>query len=37
MNHWETPNRVKIVDLPASSQSVSLPALSATAIECTVN
>ncbi len=37
MNHWETPDRIKIVDLPASTQTVNLPPLSATAIQCVVN
>jgi alpha-L-arabinofuranosidase len=36
MNHWEAPNRVKIVHLPAPQNQIVLPALSATAIECEV-
>jgi alpha-N-arabinofuranosidase len=34
VNHWESPERVKTVPLPFSPNSVVLPALSATAIEC---
>jgi alpha-L-arabinofuranosidase len=36
VNHWEAPERVKTVPLPFSQNSVLLPALSATAIECAV-
>jgi alpha-L-arabinofuranosidase len=34
MNHWETPERIKIVELPASGETVTVPPLSATALEC---
>jgi alpha-N-arabinofuranosidase len=34
MNHWETPNRIKIVELPLAEGKVTLPPLSITAIEC---
>jgi alpha-N-arabinofuranosidase len=34
VNHWEAPERLKTVSLPFSPNSVVLPALSATAIEC---
>jgi alpha-L-arabinofuranosidase len=33
-NHWQEPERVKIVSLPVTEGAVRLPALSATAIEC---
>ncbi len=33
-NHWQEPERVKIVRLPVSDGAVRLPALSATAVEC---
>jgi alpha-N-arabinofuranosidase len=33
-NHWQQPERVTIVSLPASEGGVRLPPLSATAIEC---
>jgi alpha-L-arabinofuranosidase len=36
VNHWESPERVNTVPLPFSPDSVLLPALSATAIECAV-
>jgi alpha-N-arabinofuranosidase len=36
VNHWEAPERVKTVALAFSPDSVLLPALSATAIECAV-
>jgi alpha-N-arabinofuranosidase len=36
MNHWETPNRIKIVELPLAADKIALPALSVTAIECAV-
>lgn len=37
MNHWEAPNRIRIVALPASVDTVTVPALSAAAIECQAN
>ena len=37
MNHWETPERIRIVGLPATGETVTVPALSATAIECAAN
>jgi alpha-L-arabinofuranosidase len=36
VNHWESPDRVKTVPLPFSQNSVVLPTLSATAIECAI-
>jgi alpha-L-arabinofuranosidase len=36
MNHWETPNRIKIVELPLAPDKVALPPLSITAVECAV-
>jgi alpha-N-arabinofuranosidase len=36
VNHWESPDRVKTVPLPFAQNSVVLPALSATAVECAV-
>jgi hypothetical protein len=36
VNHWEAPERIKTAPLPFSQNSVLLPALSATAIECAV-
>jgi alpha-L-arabinofuranosidase len=36
MNHWEAPERVKVVPLPWVGNRVVLPALSAAAIECGV-
>jgi alpha-L-arabinofuranosidase len=36
VNHWEAPERVKTVPLTCAPDSVLLPALSATAIECAV-
>jgi alpha-L-arabinofuranosidase len=36
-NHWQDPERVRIVNLPVSEGAVRLPALSATAIECAAN
>jgi alpha-N-arabinofuranosidase len=33
-NHWNEPERVRIVDLPLMEGAVTLPAFSATAIEC---
>jgi hypothetical protein len=37
MNHWEAPNRIRIVELPASVDTVTMPALSAAAIQCKLN
>jgi alpha-L-arabinofuranosidase len=37
MNHWQTPERLKITQMPVSQNKVSLPGLSATAIECDTN
>ncbi len=34
MNHWETPDRIRIVGVPTSGDNVTVPPLSATAIEC---
>jgi alpha-N-arabinofuranosidase len=34
MNHWSDPDRVKTVDLKVSGTTITLPALSATAIDC---
>jgi alpha-N-arabinofuranosidase len=34
MNHWETPARVSAVNLPLKDGKVTLPAFSASAIEC---
>ncbi len=36
MNHWTAQDRVRTVKLPASGNKVALPALSASAIECTL-
>jgi alpha-L-arabinofuranosidase len=36
MNHWEAPDRIRIAGLAASADSVTVPALSAAAIECAV-
>jgi alpha-L-arabinofuranosidase len=36
-NHWQEPERVKIVSLPTEGGMVRLPPLSATAIECGTN
>ncbi|HEX3989350.1 MAG TPA: alpha-L-arabinofuranosidase C-terminal domain-containing protein [Verrucomicrobiae bacterium] len=36
-NHWNEPERVKIVDLPTTGRAIMLPAFSATAIECMAN
>ena len=33
MNHWETPERIRIISLPAADHQVTLPPLSVTAIE----
>jgi alpha-N-arabinofuranosidase len=35
-NHWETPDRIRIARLAASTNTVTVPSLSATAIECEV-
>ncbi len=37
INHWQTPERLKVVPVPVSQNTVSLPRLSATAIECEAN
>jgi alpha-N-arabinofuranosidase len=34
MNHWEAPERIKVVKLPVSPGSVTLPPLSVTVVEC---
>ena len=34
MNHWETPERIKIIPLPLSPGKITLPALSVSAIQC---
>jgi alpha-L-arabinofuranosidase len=34
MNHWEAPDRIRIVGLAVSGEAVTLPPLSATAIQC---
>jgi hypothetical protein len=34
VNHWETPDRVKTISLAHMKNSLVLPALSATAVEC---
>ena len=36
MNHWETPNRIQIVELSPSPDKILLPPLSVTAVECAV-
>jgi alpha-N-arabinofuranosidase len=36
MNHWEAPDRIRIAGLPASGNTVTVPPLSASAIECEV-
>lgn len=36
MNHWEVPNRIRIVSRPSPGPKLTLPAFSVTAIECTV-
>jgi alpha-L-arabinofuranosidase len=36
MNHWETPDRIRIVPLPTTPDKIVLPAFSATAVECEV-
>jgi len=36
-NHWQEPERVRIVSLPVSEGAVRLPPLSATAMECAAN
>ena len=37
INHWNSPDRVRMMKVPVSGQTVSLPELSATAIECRLN
>jgi len=37
MHHWETPDRIRIVSLPAAPGMVRLPALSVTVIDCEVH
>ncbi len=37
INHWQTPDRLRIVPVPVSSNKVSLPGLSAAAVECETN
>lgn len=37
MNHWNSPDRVRLVQVPTSQGNVSLPGLSATAVECEIN
>jgi len=37
MNHWQTPERVRIMDLPVSGNTILLPPLSATAVEWVAN
>jgi hypothetical protein len=34
MNHWEAPDRVSTVRLPIEGSKITLPAFSASAIEC---
>lgn len=34
MNHWESPDRIRIVPIPVSAGRVTLPALSVTAMDC---
>jgi hypothetical protein len=34
MNHWEAPNRVSSMPLPVEAGRITLPACSASAIEC---
>jgi alpha-L-arabinofuranosidase len=36
MNHWEAPDRIRIVSLPASPRDITLPPLSVTVIECAI-
>jgi alpha-L-arabinofuranosidase len=36
MNHWEAPDRIRIVSLAASPGTVTLPPLSVAAIECAI-
>jgi len=36
MNHWEAPDRVRIVESPSVPERIALPPLSITAIECAV-
>ena len=37
MNHWNAPDRVRIVTLPTAPAAVTLPPLSAVAVECEAN
>lgn len=37
INHWNTPDRLKIVSVPCSQNKVTLPGLSVTAVECDLN
>lgn len=37
MNHWSTPERVRIVAVSVGPNAITLPALSATAVECQSN
>jgi hypothetical protein len=36
-NHWQEPERVRMVSLPVTEGAVLLPPFSATAIECAAN
>jgi hypothetical protein len=36
MNHWTVPDRVKTVGLEVESDTLVLPALSVTAVECEI-
>jgi alpha-L-arabinofuranosidase len=37
INHWNTPDRLKIISVPTNHDSVNLPGLSAAAIVCETN
>jgi hypothetical protein len=37
MNHWRTPERLGIIPVPVSPAQVSVPGLSAMAVECVTN
>jgi alpha-N-arabinofuranosidase len=37
MNHWNSPERVKIAELPVSGNSITIPPLTATALQCDAN
>jgi alpha-L-arabinofuranosidase len=37
INHWNAPERLKLISLPASQDKVNLPGLSVTAVECGLN